>query len=345
MNLGIKDAIIIVIITFLFSVLIMPIMKKIAYHINALDVPRDERRLHKDTVPKLGGLGIFLSFLLGYVLFGQQSVQMNSILIGGFIIILLGIIDDINPIKARYKLLGQIISASLIPLYGGIILKDISAFGITISFGMFSIPVTIIFILGIINSMNLIDGLDGLSGGISSIFYLTIGIIALVLQNANGLDVLMAFIMLGSTLGFLVHNFPPSKIFAGDLGSMFFGYTIAIIALLGFKNVTLTSFIVPLLLLAIPIFDTLCAIIRRKLKGEAISKPDKKHLHHQLMNMTSSTTKTLLIIYFIDILFAIASLVYVFKGQLIGIIIYTVLLIATIWFLIASSIIRDKKNK
>lgn len=340
-----KDAILIVTVTFLFSVLIMPVMKIIAKYINAMDVPRDNRRLHTDTVPKLGGLGIFLSFLLGYVLFGKQSVQMNSILIGSFIIILTGLIDDINPLSVKYKLIGQFISALLIPLYGNIVLTEIGAFGISIEFGMLSIPLTILFIMAVINCINLIDGLDGLAGGISSIYFLTIGIIALTLQNANGLDVLLTFIMLGSTLGFLVHNFPPAKIFAGDTGSMFLGYIISIIALLGFKNVTLSSFIIPILLLFIPIFDTTCAIIRRLLKGESIGKPDKKHLHHQLMNMTSSTTKTLLIIYFVDILFAASSLVYVFKGQVLGIILYSTLLILTIWFLITSSIIKNKKKK
>ena len=340
-----KDAILIVVVTFLFSVLIMPVMKKIAKYINAMDIPRDNRRLHTDIVPKLGGLGIFLSFLLGYVLFGKQSVQMNSILIGSFIIILTGLIDDIHPLSVRYKLIGQFVAALLIPLYGNIVLTEIGAFGISIEFGILSIPLTILFIMAIINCINLIDGLDGLSGGISSIYFLTIGIIALTLQNANGLDVLLTFIMLGSTLGFLVHNFPPAKIFAGDTGSMFLGYIISIISLLGFKNVTLSSFIIPILLLFIPIFDTTCAIIRRLLKGESIGKPDKRLLHHQLMNMTSSTTKTLLIIYFVDILFAASSLVYVFKGQVLGIILYSTLLILTIWFLITSSIIKEKKKK
>ena len=191
-----KDAILIVVVTFLFSVLIMPVMKKIAKYINAMDIPRDNRRLHTDIVPKLGGLGIFLSFLLGYVLFGKQSVQMNSILIGSFIIILTGLIDDIHPLSVRYKLIGQFVAALLIPLYGNIVLTEIGAFGISIEFGILSIPLTILFIMAIINCINLIDGLDGLSGGISSIYFLTIGIIALTLQNANGLDVLLTFIML-----------------------------------------------------------------------------------------------------------------------------------------------------
>jgi len=340
-----QDAFLIVVVTFLFSTMIMFVMKKVAHYIGAVDIPRDNRRLHKNAVPKMGGLGIFLTFLFGYVLFGHQSIQINSILIGSFIIIITGIIDDINPLKARHKLIGQLAAALLIPLYGNIVLTEISAFGIFINFGILSVPVTVIFILAIVNCINLIDGMDGLSGGISSIYFLTIGIIAITVGSVNGLDFLLTFIMLGSTLGFLAHNFPPAKIFAGDTGSMFLGYIIAVIALLGFKNVTLTSFVVPLLLLGVPIFDTACAIIRRKLKGQPISMPDKSHLHHQLVNITSSTKKSLLIIYFIDILFAIASLAYVLKGQVIGIISYSILLLIIIWFLVATSIIRDKDRE
>ena len=332
MNADFKRIILMVLIPFVFSLLIMFLMKKIAYYIGALDIPKYSRRMHQKTMPKLGGLGMFLSFLLGYVLFGKQSILMNSILIGSFIIILTGLIDDINPLKARYKLIGQIIASSLIPLYGGIVLTEISAFGLYINFGFLSIPATIIFIVAIINCINLIDGLDGLSSGISSIYFLTIGIICIMTNSYNSLECFLTFIMLGSTLGYLWHNFPPAKIFMGDTGSMFLGYIIAVIALLGFKNVTFTSVIVPIFLLAIPIIDTICAIIRRKLKKESIAKADKQHFHHQIMNMTSSVKKTILIIYLIDILFAVASIIYIIQDRILGIIIYTVLFILVMWF-------------
>ena len=248
-----KNILLIVGVTFLFTLLFIPIVKKIAIHIEALDYP-NERKVHKKPIPRLGGLGIYAGFLLGYMLFGEHSIQMNSILIGSIIIIITGIIDDIKPVPAKYKLIGQIVAASIIPLYGHILLQDISAFGIYFNFGILSYPITIIFIVAIINCINLIDGLDGLAAGISSIYFLTIGIIAMILHNSTGLDVILSFIMLGSTLGYLYHNFYPAKIFMGDSGSMFLGYIIAVIALLGFKNVTLTSLIVPILLLVILAF-------------------------------------------------------------------------------------------
>ena len=262
--MNLKREMLMIIIPFLFTLLFIPCVKKIAEFIGAMDLP-NERKVHKVPIARLGGLGIYGGFLIGYMIFGQQSIQMNAILIGSFIIIITGIIDDIRPVPAKYKLLGQLAGAAVIPFYGNIILQDVSAFGIYLDFGIFAPLVTMIFIVGIINCINLIDGLDGLAGGIASIYFLTIGIIALLLNHTVGLELTLTFVMLGSTLGFLYHNFYPAKIFMGDSGSMFLGYIIAVIALLGFKNVTLTSFAVPCLILAIPILDTLFAILRTKL--------------------------------------------------------------------------------
>lgn len=336
-----KQILLIFLTTFIFTALIMPIVKKIAFHIGALDQP-NERKVHKTPKPDIGGLGIYAGFLLGYILFGVPSVKMNSILIGSFIIILTGLFDDINPIKARYKLLSQIIAASVIPLYGKIVLNSISAFGITLNFGSLSVIVTIIFIVAIINCINLIDGLDGLAGGLSSIYFLTIGIISLMMFKYITLEVTLTFIMLGCTLGFLMHNFYPSTIFMGDTGSMFLGYIISIIALLGFKNVTLTSFIIPILLLAIPILDTLFAIIRRIINKQPIASPDKKHLHHQLMKMNFSQRKTVLIIYAVDILFALASIIYVLENRIFGYIIYSIIFLIVLIYIVKITKMGDK---
>lgn len=333
-----------VFITFLFVALFMPIVKRIAIHIGALDIP-NKRKVHKVPIPRLGGLGIYAGFLLGYMLFGWESIQMNAILIGSFIIVITGIIDDIKPIPARYKLIGQIVAAAVVPLYSGILLRDISAFGFYINFGWFSVIATIIFIVAIMNCINFIDGLDGLAGGISAIYFLMIGIIAIVFNNSNGLDTILAFIMLGATLGFLVHNFYPASIFMGDSGSLFLGYIIAVISLLGYKNVTFTSLIVPIFLLAIPIIDTLFAIIRRLLKHESIAMPDKCHLHHQLLKLNFSIRKSVLIIYLIDILFAFASIIYVIGDSRHGIFIYSLLFIIVIVLIWKTDIISDKKPK
>lgn len=330
-------------IPFLFVALIIPFIKKLAFQINAVDMPR-KRHIHDKPMPKLGGLGVFAGFLLGYMLFGEHSETMNSILIGSFIIILTGIIDDITELKASSKFLGQLIAACIIVFYGNILLRDISAFGFYIDFNILSYPVTIFFILGCINCMNLIDGMDGLAGGISSIYFVTIGIIATI-QGKFGLDFVLTFVMLGSSLGFLVHNFHPASIFLGDSGSMFLGFIISIISLLGFKNVTMSSLIIPLLILAIPILDTIFAIIRRTLKGESISTPDKFHIHHQFLKKNISQKNTVLIIYGINILFATASIVYVLKDALLGYIIYGILLVIVVTFVAKTDVVFDRSKK
>ncbi len=336
--------ILIIITTFVFTTLITPVIKRVATYIGALDIP-NERKVHTKPIPRLGGLAIYFGFLFGYMLFGSHSVVMNAILIGSFIIILIGSIDDVKSVPARYKLIGEIIAAMVVSIYGGILLKDVSFFGIYLNFGAFSYPLTILFIVAAINCINLIDGLDGLACGISSIYFLTIAIIASLLKLPFDLEITLSLIMFGCTLGFLVHNFYPAKIFMGDSGSMFLGYIISIIALLGFKNVTLTSFIIPLLLLAIPIMDTLFAIIRRLINHKPITAPDKNHLHHQLLKLNISHRSAVLIIYLIDILFALASIVYVLKDQVLGIIIYTILLIIVLILILKTNIIRGDKRK
>ena len=341
--MSIIEVLLIVLITMFFVMFLMPVIKIIATHIGALDIP-NKRKIHKKAIPRLGGLGIYAGFLLGYIMFGHESIQMNSILIGSIIIIITGIIDDINPIPARYKFFGQLLAAMVIPIYGGIVSRDVSFFGVYLNFGILSYPVTIFFIVAIINCMNLIDGLDGLAGGIASIYFLTIGILAILFKNSSGLDAILTFVMFGSTLGFLKHNFYPASIFMGDSGSMFLGYMVAVIALLGYKNVTFTSFIVPIFLMAVPILDTCFAILRRFINHKPISMPDKKHLHHQFLKQNFSQRRTVLIIYLIDILFAIASIVYVLGDFRVGIVIYVLLFIIVLAIVLKTDIIF-KKNK
>lgn len=347
MRADIYSALKIVATTFLVSAILMPIMKKIAFHIGAIDVPRKEegnRHIHRKTIPKLGAVGIYLSFLFGYMLFGKESIQMNSILIGSFIMILTGIVDDIKSIRAHQKLIGQFIAASVIVFYGGILLNNVTAFGFSFDFGIFAYPLTLLFIVACCNIINLVDGIDGLSGGICCIFYLTIGIIGFYQGRGDSLVMILAFIMLGSTLGFLLHNFYPAKIFAGDCAT-FMGFIIAIITLLEFKGTALTSLFVPLLLLGIPILDTFFAIIRRALKGKPIFSADKEHLHHQLLGMNFSQRTTVLIIYGMNILFAMASILYTVKDPVLGKIIYIVIFVIVLWFVLHTSIISDKNPK
>ena len=258
--------------------------------------------------------------------------------------ILTGIIDDLKPIRAYQKLLGQLAAASVIVFYGGILLNTVTAFGFTIDFGMLAYPLTLVFIVGCCNIINLIDGLDGLSGGVCSIFYLTIGVIGFYQARSGSLVMILTFIMLGSTLGFLLHNFYPAKIFAGDCAT-FEGFIIAIITLLEFKGAALTSLFVPLLILGIPILDTAFAIIRRILKRQPIFSADKEHLHHQLLGMNFSQRTTVLIIYGMNILFAVASILYTIKDPMLGKIVYIIIFIIVLWFVLHTSIISDKSPK
>ena len=225
----IYKSLLIVGVTMIFVTLFIPFVKRIAKHIGAIDIP-NERKVHKNPIPRLGGLGIYAGFLLGYMLFGHPSLQMNSILIGSFIIIVTGLCDDVSPIKPLPKLIGQIAAACILVFYGNILLTDITVFGQYIEFGIFAYPITILFVVACTNVINLIDGLDGLSGGISSIFFLSTIVICFFQERFTGLEYTLALISLGSTLGFLFHNFNPARIFAGDSGAMFMGYIISVIS-------------------------------------------------------------------------------------------------------------------
>ncbi len=334
---------VIILITFLTSAILIPFIKDIAIHINALDVP-NKRKIHKKPMPRLGGLAIFLSFLVGYMFFAPITTQMISILIGSFLIILLGIIDDINPLKPTTKLWGQLLVAFILVFFGKIYITELSIFGWNIDLDIWAYPLSMFIIIGCINSINLIDGLDGLAAGSSVIYFITIAIISILLGRINDLGFVLCIIMIGSTLGFIPYNFNPASIFMGDTGSMFLGFMISVIALLGFKTATFTSFIIPILILFIPILDVLLAILRRLIKGESIGKPDKEHLHHQLLARTSSVKKTVIIIYIINILFSFISVLYAIGHTDIAIILYILLMVIVLIFILKTDILYKHKK-
>lgn len=335
----------IVFVCMLASFLFVMLMKKVATYVGALDMP-NKRKVHTEPIPTLGGVGIFLAFLLGFMLFVDSSTLMLSILISSFLILILGIFDDIKPIDAKYKFIVHIIIACIIVFYGKLQITDIKFFGLNFSLAGIAPIVSIIVIVAIINAINLIDGLDGLCAGISSIYFLTIAIIAIILNKFGGLDIILSLIMLGATLGYLIHNFPPATIFMGDTGSTFLGLMIAVIMMIGFKTYTLTSLVIPLVILAIPIMDTLFAIIRRKIKGVSIGKPDKEHFHHQLLKLNKSKTKTVLVIYGINIIFSITTILYVIGYKKEMTICYVFILFLMVFLVFKTNILFDwKKNK
>ena len=344
-NINGHNVFLIVIVTFLSSFIFVYLARKIATFIGAIDIP-NERSAHKNPTPLLGGIGIFLAFLLGYMLFGEENTLMISILMSSFLILLLGVFDDIKPIRAKYKFLVHIIVAAIVVFYGGLSLNKIDMFQYELYFGWLSPYITMLIIIATINAINLIDGLDGLCAGISSIYFLTIGIIALILNNLGGLDIILSFIMLGSTLGFLIHNFPPAKIFMGDTGSTFLGLMISVIMLLGFKTVTFTSLLIPLILLLLPIADTLFAIIRRVINKKPIGEADKEHIHHQLLKRFSKRN-TILVIYAINIIFSIITIFYALGHKKEMIIFYILLMFIFLFLIFKTNVLfnHDKKEK
>jgi UDP-GlcNAc:undecaprenyl-phosphate/decaprenyl-phosphate GlcNAc-1-phosphate transferase len=295
-------------ICFITSILATPLVKKLAFKIGATDKP-NQRKVHQRIMPRLGGLAIFISFLVGYFMMQPTSTYALPLLIGSFIIIMTGVLDDMMELSPKIKLAGQLLAAGVVVIYGGIQIQFINLpFGGTLEFGFLSIPLTILWIVGITNAINLIDGLDGLAAGVSSIVLITISGMAIMMGNA--FVTMMGFIMLGSTLGFLVYNFHPAKIFMGDTGALFLGFIISVLSLLGFKNVTIISFIVPVIILGVPISDTFFAIIRRIVQNKPLSAPDKSHLHHCLLRLGYSHRQTVLIIYAMSAIFGLAAVIF-----------------------------------
>ena len=294
------------------TILITPYVIKLAHKIGATDSPNN-RKVHSKIMPSMGGLAIFMSFIITMSIFLpglSGSRTYTSILVGASLIILLGIYDDKYELSARVKLLGQIVAALIIVVGGNIQVNFINTpFGEQIHFGYLAIPLTVIWIVGITNAINLIDGLDGLAAGVSTIALLTIAGMA-VFKIGDMFVALIALVLAGSTLGFLKFNFFPAKIFMGDTGAMFLGFMIAVLSLLGFKNVTVISLIIPIVILGVPISDTFYAIVRRVLHKKPLSAPDKSHLHHCLLRLGYSHRTTVLLIYAMAASFGVAAFIF-----------------------------------
>ncbi len=349
-NINGHNVFLIVIVCFVASAIFVNMMKKIASFLGVMDIPDKKRKIHTKPMPLLGGIGIFLAFLLGYMLFAPKNNLMLSILISSFLIMLLGLFDDMTkckkPMPNKYKVIVQLVVALIIVFYGGLKITKTSIVGLNINFTFLPfLPelLSVLIIVAIINAMNLIDGLDGLCAGISSIYFLTMAILGFILNKYAGLDVILSLIMLGCTLGYLVHNFPPAKIYQGDAGSTFCGAMIAVICLIGFKTVTFTSFVIPMLILAIPIMDTLFAIIRRKLKGQKIDEADKEHIHHQLLKKFSKRS-SLLIIYGINILFSVTTIFYTLGEKTELAICYVILIFIVLFLVLKTNVIFERKK-
>lgn len=299
-------------VAFIVAFATTPLAEKLAYKIGAVDVPKDSRRMHKKPIPRLGGVAIFFGFLVAMICFAVLTPEYLGMLTGASIIVALGILDDRKPIKAIVKFLVQIVAA-LIVAYFGVrieIFTNPNLFSTEnyLVLGNLSFPVTVIWIVAITNAVNLIDGLDGLAAGVASISSICLLIISLMVNELN--TAVFTCCLAGACLGFLPYNFNPAKIFMGDSGSTFLGFMLACISIEGmFKGYAVISFAVPLLVMALPIFDTSVAILRRIKNKKPIMAPDRGHIHHKLIDMGFSQKQAVLILYSISGLLGLSAII------------------------------------
>ena len=296
-----------------------PLARAFARKVGAVDIPKDGRRMHNHPIPRLGGLAIFLGFIVSVVMFAQIERQVQGMLLGAIIIVTVGMVDDIIPLPAWLKFIFQLAAAGVAVAFG-IRIEHISnplfwSENEYINFGVWSIPVTMLWIVGITNSVNLIDGLDGLAVGVSAISSMSVLVISLVLGQLNIAIILAA--LLGACLGFMPYNLNPARIFMGDTGALFLGYILSTVSVLGLlKFYAVISFAVPLLALGLPIFDTVFAIIRRLLKGQNPMSPDRGHFHHRLVDMGLSQKQAVAILYSISAVLGLAAVLITTSGEM-----------------------------
>ena len=301
------------------SFLMSPMVKSFAYKIGAIDVPKDNRRMHKKPVPRLGGLAIFLGFMISVLIFGQIDGQMQGILLGAVLIVVLGVVDDMTPLRASFKFLVQI-AAALIAVYHGVVIYALTNLNVFSDqpywgLGWLSVPVTVIWIVGITNSVNLIDGLDGLANGVSTIAAFSMLVVALMVSEQQVALTMAALV--GACLGFMPFNRNPAKMFMGDTGSTFLGYILATSSIQGlFKYYAVVSFAVPFLILGLPIFDTAFAILRRLARGQSPMMPDRGHVHHRLIDMGLSQKQAVAALYVVSSILGVSAVVLTTSGEL-----------------------------
>lgn len=302
----------------LIALLMTPLVKRFAFWVGAVDAP-NHRKVHSRIMPRLGGLAIFIAFIAAYFVVSPamdvlKSDVVSGLLVGGAIVVVIGALDDRFDLSPKVKLLGQILAASVV-VYSGVSIELVNVpFGDgVISLEWLAVPLTIFWIVGVTNAINLIDGLDGLSAGVSGIATCTILILALMMGNMT--VVLLCAVLLGSIGGFLFYNFHPAKIFMGDSGALFLGFTLATLSVLGFKQATVVSLLVPVMILGVPLSDTFFAIMRRWVNNLPISVADKSHLHHCLLQLGFSHRTTVLIIYGIASVFGTSAVLLSYLSQ------------------------------
>ena len=305
-------------VAFLISVIMTPISKKIGLSVNAYAL-ENKRTVHHGKIVRIGGVAMYVAFVLTMAIFVHPDSTFDAILVGACIVFVGGLIDDLLDLKPIIKLLFQIVAAVYVTYFGGIQMNEINLPFVTVNIEPIYAIISVFWIVGVTNAINLIDGLDGLSCGISIIVLCVVGFIAYQMRRIDAC--IVALILVGSIGGVLPYNFHPASIFVGDCGALFMGYMIACLSLLGFKSSAFISLIFPLIILFVPLSDTCLAIIRRKLKGQKISEADRSHLHHVLMYKIGLSHKnTVLLLYLVTFLFGMDAVIMYFHQKM-GIII------------------------
>ncbi|WP_296242589.1 MraY family glycosyltransferase [uncultured Faecalicoccus sp.] len=321
---------------FLGSLILTPVIKKISV-LAAAYAKENKRTVHHGKISRIGGIAIYLTFIIVSSLFLEVDRTINGVILGGSIMFFAGLVDDLIDLKPRMKLLLECIAAG-VAIYFGVSVDVIRLpFGISIDIGVFSVLFTLIWIIGITNAVNLIDGLDGLAGGLCVIVLMIIGSMGIIERRFDIMN--LAFVLGASILGFLVYNAHPASIFMGDCGSLFLGFMVSTISIMGFKSSTIMTLALPVLILMVPIIDTLSAILRRTLKGQRFMEADKSHLHHLLMRQFGHRN-TVIIMCGLTALFGLSAFVYMINRN-IGFIVMLVMLFAVELFIEKSGMISN----
>ncbi len=332
------------ILAFLVGISIIPFVIYYSKKVGLVDKP-NKRKIHHGAISRLGGIAIWLSVMFTFLFlvllsYYPKGVGMSGVIVGSSLMFLLGLIDDIFCLNAKFKLFIQIAIATIVYLLGVQIDFVYVPVGHEIPLGALSYPITLLWIVGISNATNFIDGIDGLAGSIVAIGCAAIAVISLVLVPESSISALVAFILMGAMLSFLMFNYNPAKIFMGDSGSLFAGFMLATISITGIMKGGRPFMYLPFLILAVPILDVAFSSIRRILKGSSPFIADSEHIHHQLLHAGFSQNQTVIILS--SIAFVCSIIAFALAGSLSKYFIYIPILIIV---LIALSVISKTIKK
>ena len=290
----------------LLAYTLTPLVRVLAIKIKAIAVPTDGRRMHHKPIPRIGGLAIFLAFLITSIGFCRLDRELVTILIGGSALVLLGILDDVYRLNAFLKLAVQIVAA-LFAVSQGVTIDYICFFGKYVAFGNWAIPITVFWIVGLTNAVNFIDGLDGLACGVSAISSISL-CLTMLRSDSSVAHCLITALIAAACLGFLPFNANPARIFMGDTGALFLGYALSVLSVVGvFKSDMVLAFFIPLSIFGLPLADTFFAVVRRLAHGKSPFAPDRGHLHHRLIDMGFGQKQSVRILYAVCAILGISA--------------------------------------